>query len=293
MCRLVCKIMLKHRLIFGTIMAAALALLLYLDSRIAFSRCNAEIAGVVFAAMVALITIVAQFEMASLCRQKNCKVFLAVSIPCSILLSLSFFFGQFGCEGKELEVVLWLQLSALTLATLGSFFSQARTGTTEGTIANCGATLLSVLYLGFLASFVMAIRIDFGIAVLLMYIFTIKSSDIGAYTLGRLFGKRKFAPSISPGKTWEGMGGACLFAAIVGALFAISIEGLSALQGVIFGIIFAFAGQLGDLAESMLKRDSQMKDSGAKLPGFGGVLDVLDSPVAAAAAAYLFFSICL
>ena len=285
--------MLKHRLIFGTIMIAALGLLLYLDSKVIVSCCSVEIIGVVFAAIVALITIVAQFEMASLCKQKNCNVFLAVSIPCSIVLSLSFFLGQFGSDGRELEVVLWLQLFALTLATLGCFFFQAKSGKTEGTIANCGSTLLSVLYLGFLASFVMAIRIDFGIAVLLMFILTIKSSDIGAYTLGRLFGKRKFAPSISPGKTWEGMGGACLFAAIVGALFALSIDGLSAFQGVIFGIIFAFAGQLGDLAESMLKRDSQMKDSGAKLPGFGGVLDVLDSPVATAAAAYLFFSLCL
>ncbi|MFI4912110.1 MAG: phosphatidate cytidylyltransferase [Sedimentisphaeraceae bacterium JB056] len=285
--------MLKHRLIFGAIMIALLSVMLYFDGKIVVDYGQSHISGIIFAVLVGLVAIPAQFEMTALCQQKGCAVFLPISIPASILLSVSFFIGQFAPEfgTSYICLVFWLQMTVLSAAVLGSFFYQARKNGTESTIRNCGATLLSIMYLGFLSGFVMAMRIDFGLAVLLTYVFTVKSSDIGAYTLGRLFGKHKFAPRISPGKTWEGMAGACLFAAAVGSLFSSVVDGLIWPEGALFGVIFAFAGQLGDLAESMVKRDSGLKDSGSKVPGFGGVLDIVDSPVAAAPLAYLFFSI--
>ena len=172
---------------------------------------------------------------------------------------------------------------------MGLFIIQyTRCGTT-GVIANCGAGCFSIIYLGLLSAFVLGVRIDFGPGPLLMSIFVIKSADIGAYTAGTLFGRHKFSPKISPGKTWEGMGGAVIIASIVAVLFARGFGIMGWQLAVIFGVCFAFIGQLGDLAESMVKRDTEQKDSSNNVPGFGGILDVIDSQLIAAPFAYLFF----
>ena len=135
----------------------------------------------------------------------------------------------------------------------------------------------------------LALRIDFGVWPLLMFVFVVKGADIGAYTAGKLFGRHKFSPVVSPGKTWEGMAGAIIAAEAVAVSFAAGFDIMGILMAVIFGLVFAVIGQLGDLAESMLKRDAEQKDSTNAIPGFGGVLDVVDSPLAGAAFAYLFF----
>ena len=149
--------------------------------------------------------------------------------------------------------------------------------------------MLSILYLGLLSSFILGIRIDFGIWPLLMFVFVVKSADIGAYTVGQLCGRHKFSPVISPGKTWEGMAGAAIAGVITGSIFAGSCGIMRIWLGAGFGVIFAFLGQLGDLAESMIKRDAEQKDSANSVPGFGGILDVLDSLLITAPLAYLFF----
>ena len=122
-----------------------------------------------------------------------------------------------------------------------------------------------------------------------MFVFVVKSADIGAYTAGRLFGRHKFSPNISPGKTWEGMAGAVIAAIIVAVLFAAFFDIMSPALAAAFGLLFAFIGQLGDLSESMIKRDVQQKDSANTVPGFGGILDIIDSLLLAAPCAYLFF----
>jgi phosphatidate cytidylyltransferase len=124
-----------------------------------------------------------------------------------------------------------------------------------------------------------------------MFIFVVKFADIGAYAVGTLFGRHKFSPKISPSKTWEGMGGAIAAAVIVAIVFGVSCDIMTLWLTVIFGVCFAFIGQMGDLVESMLKRDSAQKDSADRVPGFGGILDIIDSPLAAAPFAYLFFVI--
>jgi phosphatidate cytidylyltransferase len=159
-------------------------------------------------------------------------------------------------------------------------------------LANCGANYFSIIYLGLFSVFVSAVRIDFGPWALLMYIFVVKSSDIGAYTIGKPFGRHKFSPKISFGKTWEGMAGAVATAVIVAVSFAVSCDIMSWPAAVLFGCCFAIIGQFGDLAESMLKRDAEQKDSANTVPGFGGILDVIDSPLMAAPFAYLFFICC-
>jgi len=160
---------------------------------------------------------------------------------------------------------------------------------TSGVLVNCGASLFAIVYLGILSAFCVGIRIHFGTWCLLMFVFVVKCADIGAYAFGRLFGKHKFSPRLSPGKTWEGMAGAILAATVVSVIFSGLFDIMETLWSVLFGLCFAFAGQLGDLAESMIKRDARQKDSASVVPGFGGVLDVIDSPLAAAPLAYIYF----
>ena len=160
---------------------------------------------------------------------------------------------------------------------------------TEGTIRNISASFFSIIYLGFLCSFILGIRIAWGPWSLLLFIFVVKASDIGAYTLGRLFWKHKMCPSISPGKTWEGLAGAALFGAGVSLGFSHFSGIMPTLWAIGFGAVFGVLGQMGDLAESIIKRDAASKDSSASIPGFGGILDVIDSPLATAPAAFAFF----
>src|SRR5438874_3131046 len=133
-----------------------------------------------------------------------------------------------------------------------------------------------------------------------MILLVVKFTDIGAYFGGRAFGRHKLIPWLSPGKTWEGLVWGLITAGIVGALCTYPWRGpgkypiphVPPIKGFIFGVIIGGIGQLGDLLESLMKRDAEVKDSGRLVPGFGGILDIIDSPLLAAPFAYLLFSLC-
>jgi phosphatidate cytidylyltransferase len=142
-------------------------------------------------------------------------------------------------------------------------------------------------YLGLLPSFLMQLR-WLNVTALALGIFIPKCCDIGAYFTGRLLGRHPMAPVLSPKKTWEGVLGGLLLSA--GAAVAIN-RPLSVVPGgdlgaAVFGLVVGGAGVLGDLAESMIKRDCRRKDASQMMPGFGGVLDVIDSILFAAPIAY-------
>ncbi|MHC4671911.1 MAG: phosphatidate cytidylyltransferase, partial [Planctomycetota bacterium] len=135
-----------------------------------------------------------------------------------------------------------------------------------------------------------------GAGLLIFYILTVKFGDIGAYFCGKLFGKNKLAPWLSPGKTVEGFLGGLLFSAVISvgvmALWQMwpGVLGgapLNIVQAIVFGAVMAVAGHLGDLVESAIKRDVGTKDSGSVIPSFGGLLDLLDSPLFAGPFAWL------
>lgn len=283
--------MLRYRLIFGVLMTALFVGIVIFDGWLDGALCSdvpdAAVQGTLLAILLAILAVPAQLEIAQLIRKTGAKVFLPIVIIASILLATSSYWSQFAWTNYNFQLIYIPLVLAFSLSAL--FICQAGRYGNDGVIANCGANLFAIIYLGLLSSFVLAIRIDFGLWPLLMFVFTVKSSDIGAYTAGKLFGKHKFSPTISPGKTWEGMAGAAVLAAVVGSIFAGTCAIMPIWLGGIFGIVFAFLGQLGDLAESMIKRDAQQKDSANSLPGFGGILDVIDSPLATAPFAYLFF----
>ncbi len=245
--------------------------------------------GTVFCILIALLAIPAQLELSKLAAAKKLKIFIPVSIIASILFATSRYWQQEYWQ-RIIEIrpdTYLIFLSAFVLLAL--LLYQYISNGTSGVLANCGASYFSILYLGLLSSFCVSMRLEFGLRPLLMFVFVVKSADIGAYTIGSLFGKHKFSPKISPSKSWEGMGGAVGAAMIVAVGFALSCDIMVWWSAVIFGVCFAFIGQIGDLVESMMKRDAEQKDSANNVPGFGGILDIIDSPLVAAPFAYLFF----
>jgi phosphatidate cytidylyltransferase len=245
---------------------------------------NKEVRGTLLCILIALLAIPAQLEMSKLAELKALKIFLPVSITGSILFGTSWYWAQF----IEISPQIYL-LFLSTLLLLATLLYQYMYYGTTGVLANCGANCFSICYLGILSSFALGIRIDFGLWQALMFVFVVKSADIGAYAIGTLFGRHKFSPKISPLKTWEGMGGAVVTAVAVAIAFAAIFDIMQLWAAIVFGVFFAFIGQVGDLAESMLKRDAAQKDSASLVPTFGGVLDIIDSPLAAVPFAYLFF----
>jgi phosphatidate cytidylyltransferase len=283
--------MLRYRLLFGTLMTIIFAAVVIFDgwldgSLTATVLDDKPVQGTLLCLLVGLLAIPTQLELSRLAEAKNLKIFKPVAIIGSILFAGAWYWPQV----VEVPTRMYLFfLSVLVLISL-LFYQYIRYGT-SGVLANCGANYFSIAYLGLLSSFVLAIRIDFGVWPLLMFVFVVKSADIGAYSIGRLFGKHKFSPKVSPSKTWEGMAGAVAVAVVVAICFALSCDIITMRwwSAALFGICFAFIGQFGDLAESMLKRDAEQKDSANSVPGFGGILDVIDSPLIAAPFAYLFF----
>jgi phosphatidate cytidylyltransferase len=147
---------------------------------------------------------------------------------------------------------------------------------------------LVAAYVPFLAGFAVLLTTpDDGHWRVIAFIATVACSDIGGYAAGVLFGKHPMAPSVSPKKSWEGMGGSLLACSVGGVCFLVFLLDGQWWQGVVFGLCLAVAATLGDLAESMIKRDLGIKDMGSLLPGHGGLMDRLDSLLVAAPVAYL------
>ncbi|WOF21569.1 phosphatidate cytidylyltransferase [Microbacterium betulae] len=142
------------------------------------------------------------------------------------------------------------------------------------------------LYVPFLASLALVLlRQDGGQWWILAFLIVVVVSDTAAYASGLAFGRHPMAPRISPKKTWEGFAGAAAAALAAGALLAQFMLGLPWWSGLIFGAVILLTATVGDLGESMIKRDLGIKDMSSALPGHGGVLDRLDSMLPSAVAA--------
>jgi len=280
--------MLKQRLIFGTLMIVAIVALLAADRRLDRSDWLADLLpgaarprGALFTLLVGVLTLAASAELYRMARAKGLRPLGGVGALAAAALAVSPFVARL--DDRLAMLPLWV----LAFAVMAVFFAQAAGRRTDNAIANIAATLLAVGYLGGLALFAVKIRLDHHTVGLLAYLAAVKFTDIGAWAAGVRFGRHKMIPWLSPGKSWEGMAGGTAAAITVSLAIGLPSGLFGPWQAVVFGLVLAPAGQLADLAESLLKRDSGLKDSGAVVPAFGGLLDVLDSPLGAAPVGYL------
>lgn len=175
-----------------------------------------------------------------------------------------------------------------------AFLSHTRHKTVKGACGAVGAALTAFAYAGVMLGFLMALRTEFGVWAVLGVILTAKFCDIGAFFTGKLIGRHKLIPWLSPGKTWEGLVGGMVSSGLVALGLAwletrfntIETVHLNLWHGFVAGAGIGLVAQLGDLSASVLKRDAGIKDSGRILPGFGGVIDVVDSLVLVGPAAF-------
>jgi phosphatidate cytidylyltransferase len=147
------------------------------------------------------------------------------------------------------------------------------------------------LYIGFLLSLLVSVRLDSGKNWIFLILLATFASDTLAYFIGKALGKHKLAPAISPGKTWEGAIAGVLGAIFISCLFTLSTPfqlPVTILLATVAGFLISVSGQIGDLAESLLKRNTGVKDAGNIMRGHGGLMDRLDSILFAGVTVYLF-----
>jgi len=179
-----------------------------------------------------------------------------------------------------------LLTSAIVLSLIVLVFCRRK----EGIFTSWAWTMAGILYVGWLLSFLVALRLEAGREWVFLALFVTFGSDTAAYFVGKALGRYRLAPGISPGKTWEGaIAGAV--AAMAVSIVAVILFGLpiSYGQAIALGLLVSVLGQLGDLVESLLKRNMGVKESGRLMPGHGGLLDRMDSVVFAGVTVYYFF----
>lgn len=189
----------------------------------------------------------------------------------------------------ELNLLTPLLLSSAVLLSLLWLLRQRQQ---EQAFAGWAWTIGGILYVGWLLSYLVALRgMDDGRNWIFFTLFITFASDATALFVGRAWGRRHLAPRISPGKTWEGAIGGILGAIVVSLLFRLPTPlelNLSWAQAILLGSLVSIFGQLGDLAESLFKRNMGVKDSGRLVPGHGGFLDRMDSILFAGVVVYYY-----
>lgn len=189
----------------------------------------------------------------------------------------------------QLGGIQWM-LGGLLATFVFAFVVYGLGGVRQSATQSFGVTLLGVAWVGGGLGCLLLIRDipDFGFWAVMAVLFTVFAADTGAFFVGRTFGRHRMAPAISPKKSWEGLVGGLV--AAVGMAFVILYkdrdEFLTIPQSLVLGLVIAIAAVLGDLFESAIKRDLDVKDSGSLLGGHGGVLDRLDSLLWAGPAAF-------
>jgi len=188
--------------------------------------------------------------------------------------------------------ILFIFAGGILIAFAGEMWRYKRPG---GVTINLAGSVFIMGYLGLLTCFIILLRMTFGLGPLLMMIAIVKMNDTGAYTVGRIFGRHKMAPELSPKKTIEGGFGGLVFAVTTSwfCFTFLKTADVIVTNWLFFGLVVALAGSLGDLAGSLIKRDVGKKDSGSLIPGFGGFLDLFDSLILAAPIAFFWWTFCV
>jgi phosphatidate cytidylyltransferase len=199
-------------------------------------------------------------------------------------------FGSY-LAGRENAVIEFsttsVLLASLALTVLASLVWRMPKGS-QGYVKDAAASLLIIAYVPLLGSFAaLMLAEENGAGRLVTFALVVTMSDTGGLIAGVLFGKHPMAPLISPKKSWEGLAGSMVFGILSGVAMAIFVLHVPFWVGIILGVCLVVVGTLGDLIESIVKRDIGIKDMSSFLPGHGGVMDRLDSLLVAAPVAWL------
>ncbi len=254
------------------------------------------LAVMVFLAVTGLIEFYGMVEKRELVCFKGWGIFGGALLMFGTFLHLT---GHIGTQGSPARVNDF-ETSFLILFVLGlclrQFFSRSNT---SGTLA-ISTTLFGLMYVPWLLNFIQKIQFfafpdpfaRTGKYFVLYFILVTKFSDTGAYAVGSLIGRHKMIPRISPGKTWEGFVGAIVVSTAASVVFVHflgdKMMGMDWRHAIAIGVILSVSAVVGDLIESIFKREAGVKDSGRLFPGIGGILDLLDSLLFNAPIMYLY-----
>lgn len=295
--------MLRWRLPLGILLVAALLVLCWLDL-------DGAPAGIWLFPLTAIVTVLATQEtlrMTALAQLHPLRwpVYLGnLLIVCGTWLVFAASLGLNWLLPGTIDPQRFIErclpgtpICCLAIAVVLIFVLEMRRYQKPGdNLANIAASIFPLVYVGAMLSFAVNLRITWGTGALASWIIVVKMGDTGAYIVGRLIGRHKLVPMLSPGKTVEGAIGDLLFCCLgswiaFNWLIPLTVPETVAAGPwwgwIVFGILVGIAGMVGDLAESLLKRDVGRKDSSDWLPGLGGVLDIVDSLLLAAPVAWL------
>ena len=257
----------------------------------------------VFIVLVALLAVAGLVEFYGIAEKRGLASFKFCGVIGGLLLMLGTFLnltGHVGTSGSPARVNDF-ETSFLILFVLGLCVRQFVSKRNGAGLVAIALTLFGLMYVPWLLNFIQKISFfpfppgsppDAGKYFLLYFILITKFSDMGAYVVGSLIGRHKMIPRISPGKTWEGFVGAIVVSTAASLLFVqifgAKMVGMNYLHATILGVVLSVAAVIGDLIESLFKREAGVKDSGKLFPGIGGILDLLDSLLFNAPLMYLY-----
>ena len=229
-----------------------------------------------FLVVIVVAILIGLWELVHSLHQRGLSApLIPIAVGALCILILAYF------DGREAMTV------ALVLSVVAVVIWRAAEGA-AGMLPDIGAGLFALVYVPFLAGFAaLMLAPHDGARRVTAFIATVVASDVGGYALGVLAGKHLMAPTVSPKKSWEGLAGSTIACALCGAILFTTLLHARWWQGIVFGLATVCTATLGDLGESMIKRDLGIKDMGHILPGHGGFMDRLDSLLPTAPVAWL------
>jgi phosphatidate cytidylyltransferase len=240
-----------------------------------------------FIVFLSVSTAIGAWELSTALREKNWYVPRVPAVVGSVLIMPATYFG-----GPSIQWLASLAIVAALIAwrTVHLLFERRKANfqTLQRTVRDFGAAAFLVIYLPLTLSFAMLLlRRDDGQLWVVAFVTTVALIDSAGYLFGRVFGKNKLAPDVSPKKTWEGLAASIIFGTTSAVIFIVFVLGGEWWVGIIFAALLILAAVFGDLAESLIKRDLGIKDMSTWLPGHGGMMDRLDSLLPASLMTYL------
>jgi phosphatidate cytidylyltransferase len=239
-----------------------------------------------FTLFVSVLIAVAVTELVGALRSVGARLSrLAMVVLALLPVAGAYLFGPVG--------LLWALLGAIVLVAVGRFgWSLVVKSARPTGVDDVAKGIFVLTYIPFLASFAVVLATQpRGSWWLLSAVVIVVVVDIAAYATGLTFGRHKMAPKISPGKTWEGLAGSVVFAVIAGALLGQFLLQVGWVTGAVISLFLVASATLGDLVESLIKRDIGVKDMSGWLPGHGGFLDRLDSVVPSMAVMFVVYQV--